>query len=219
LPGGPPGGGSPLPAGCDLEYPLTPQQANDLLVKAIAGDYDALLTLNRANCWFYWQLETRCPAEYQELKDAYEAALRQNGLTGNFKDFTCPQIGPRQPSTPPPSTVPPPASGGGGRQTKAAVMVVGQCQNGGFECRESDARPVELCVDYPAGATLYDFKTQIKWVEDSTFGNCGVGGDCAWSRFLAAGRRGNSQFCTQFVNWSHARRRVIRLQIEYEEKR
>lgn len=99
--------------------------------------------------------------------------------------------------------------------SNSAQMIVEPCRNDGYECRESDARPVELCVSYPAGARVTHAVTRTKFTHKQRFEQCDVGSDCAWARFIALGKRGDSQVCTQFVNWSHEYRRVIAIDIEY----
>ena len=212
-PGGPPGPnpnpapGAPAPStGCITDQDMARiqsiyQEMMQALSSYMNGSDEAKLAqLQQKNCDTYRAIKAKCPVEYAEWEKAMQDAIRQAGrpdMAGGFslEQIVCTPIG---------------KGGTSPHGPKQMDAIVEPCDNGGFECTEQQARMANICVDgIPDGANV-NIRLFTKFVEEANFEEVKVGHDARWARFVTAAVQ-DGKACATFENWSHVKRRVIRI--------
>jgi hypothetical protein len=204
VPGGPNPYPSPVPpskAACmsDAELDSFNRRIGSMLeaLQKNANDDEAMRRIQTENCNFYKTFRAKCPSDFDAM---FGKTLAQIGMTSQqFETMIC--------------TI----SDGGGMEPggNEQTMIVAACDNGGFECRESQAKMATLCVTIPPGAKNVQFRLFTKFPDEAKFEEVAVGHDARWARFVDAGMQ-DGKVCAIFANWSHDRSRVAKIIVTYD---
>jgi hypothetical protein len=201
----PPGGPNPNPtppppapapmscfANTDMSRLLQALQQMSEASKSGTLDARRVAEVQQMNCDFFRQLKSRCPKDYAEIQQSIQ---QQAGASVTLEELMCTQWW---------------QDGGGEKQAQA---IVEPCDNGGFECREQQARLATICAPVPQNVRNPKIRLFTKFVSESKWEEVAVGHDCRWCRFITAGVE-DGKACATFANWSHDQRRAIKITVE-----